>query len=219
MRSSDTYHVQQKTTGKKDREIEKELIMTILDKINNVKIAANKQVEKSDELMKSTELELRDTISSRRRLFNQLKNCFDTVKDLLGMHVVNYPRFRQLRDPALTKRDLGYLCTKDEMVHKGHWPTNQELLTRISNELDEIKEYTTGPYVSQFPESLESVKTEMKKHRNGLEDMEGYVEQEFSKVKDLIEKHYETCREDKSIEDESAEVDKSEKDESVEDKF
>lgn len=217
MQSSDTYHVQQTTSGKRDGEMDKELIMKILDKINNLKIAANKQVEKSDELMKSTELELRGTISSRRRLYNQLKNCFDTVKDLLGMHVVNYPRFRRLRDPALTKRDLGYLCTKDEMDHKGHWPTNQELLTRISTELDEIEGYTTGP-CSQFLESLDSIKTEMKKHKEGLENMEEFVEQEFSKVKDLIEKHYETCRKDKSEEDESAGADKSEKDESVEDK-
>lgn len=198
MRSSDTCHVQPTTAGKNEREMERELIMTILNKINNFKTETEKQVDETNQVIRSAEFGLHHSQSSRRRLFGRLKYGFESVKDLFRRPIEMNER--RMHSPRLTRRNLRDLCTKDEMDHKGHRPTNIELLTKISNKLAEIEEYTTDMSGS-FLKRLECLKTDIKKQRDELKDMDSYVEKEFSEVIEVIRQHCKMHKGDEFEED------------------
>ena len=198
MRSMDKYRVQTTTAGKKEREVERELIMAILEKVNNFKIATHEQVEKSNQLMRSVEFEVDFTKSISRNLFDRLKKGFERVKDLFRRSFEQTHPAR-MASPGLARAALAYQRKKDEMEHKD-WPTNTELLTKISNELAEIEEYTTHAS-GDFLKKMESMKTGVKERRDELKDMDGYVEKEFSEVKELIRKNCKTYNEDNEEED------------------
>lgn len=201
MRSSDTCDsFQPPTAGKNEREMEREQIMTILNKMNNFKIETEKQVEKTNEGMKSAEFELHHSLSSRRRLFHQLTYGFEGVKDSLRGPLLLRDS-RRMTSPRLARRNLRDLCTKDELDHtEGVEPTNTELLEKISNKLAEIEEYTAD-MSDALLKRMECLKTDVKNQRDGLNDMGSYVEKEFSEVNDLIRKHCTTYKEDEFEED------------------
>lgn len=193
MRSSDKCHVQPSTAGKNEREMERKQIMTILNKINNFKIETEKQVEKTNQVMKSAEFELHHSQSSRRRLFDRLKYGFEGVKDLFRRPLL-MDELRMM-SPRLARRNLRDVCTKVEMDYKGDEPTNTQLLTEISYKLAEI-EKCTADMSDTLLKRMECLKTDVKKQRDGLKDMDSYVEKEFSEVNDLIRKHCTTYKED-----------------------
>lgn len=198
MRSSDTIHVPSTTAGQDERQRERELIMTILEEIKNFKLETHKQVEKSEKLMRSTEFELQFTASSRRRLLDRLISGFESIRDLFRRSL--RADERRMSSPALAQANLRSLIEKDCSFIKGHWPTNIELLTKISDELAEIEKYTADTS-DEFLERMESMRTDAEKQRNGLEDMDSYVEKEFSEVKELIRKNCTTYKEEEDEED------------------
>lgn len=199
MRSIDKYHVQTTTAEKNEREMERGLIMAILEKVNNFKIATHEQVKKSDKLMESMKFEVDFTNTISRNLFDRLKNGFERVKDLFRRSSEMGVNEVRMTSPGLAKASYACLRKKDEMDHKD-WPTNTELLTKISDELAEIENYTT--YASgDFLERMKSMKRGVKERRNELKDMDGYVEKEFSEVKELIRKNCKTYNKDNEEED------------------
>ncbi|XP_078372504.1 uncharacterized protein LOC144656151 isoform X2 [Oculina patagonica] len=198
MRSNDTPHVPSLTAGQDERQRERELIMKILEEIKKFKLETHKQVEKSEKLMESTEWQLMSTASSRRWLQEKLARGFESIRDLFRRSL--RADEQRMSSPALAKANLMSLIEKDESYNKGHWPTNTELLTKISDELAEIGKYTADTS-GEFLERMESLKTDAEKLRNGLNDMDSYVEKEFSEVKELIRKNCTKYKEEEDEED------------------
>ncbi|XP_078372507.1 uncharacterized protein LOC144656151 isoform X5 [Oculina patagonica] len=190
MRSSDTCHVPSTTAGQNEYQRERELIMTILEKIKNFELETHKQVEKSNELMRSAECELEYTASSRRGLGKKLVRGFESIRDLFLGQTTNE---LTMSSPVLAKANLRSLVEKDESYNKGHWPTNTELLTKISDELAEIGKYTSDKS-GELHKKMESMKVDVEKQRNELNDMGSYVEKELSEVKELIRKERELIK-------------------------
>lgn len=141
MCSIDKYHAQPTTAGKNESEVERELIVAILEKINHFKIAKYKQDEESNQLIKNTVVELEYTESGRADLAARLQNGFERVKNLFRRPCLGATA--TMVDQILTGINLRDLCKKDEMEQKEHWLTNKELLTNISDELAEIEKYTS----------------------------------------------------------------------------
>lgn len=195
MRSSGTF-IQPTTEGKKEREMERKLIMTILDKIDKFKIETDKRVKKTNEVMKGTGFQLRQIKYQRQHLFDHLKAGFESVKDL-------FRRDRDLISAAKMPQD--YLAellpsertTKDEIDHI-EWQTNTALLTKISDKLAEIEKYTADK-TNEFLERMESMKTDATTQWNGLNDMDNYFKKEFSEVKELIRKNCIMHKEDEFL--------------------
>lgn len=185
MRSSDIYNVHLTSAGKNERGIERELIMRILEKIDNLKQATYRQAKQFDELMGSTEFELCETTSDMRYLNERLTGGFESVKDLFRRP---YPISENIVAPDLAKFNLRDLCWYDEIDHKEQWQTNTELLTKVSDKLAEIEEYTVETN-GEFLEGMESMKTDVKELRSWLKDMDNDVEKGFSEVKELIQKN------------------------------
>ena len=178
--------------------MERELTMEILEKLNNFKMATYRQVEKTHELMESTEFELHYTKSGCKGLLDRLKNAFKSIKDLFRR---SFPMpGAAMSGDNLERCNLRDLCKKDEMEHKEHRLTNPELLTKIRNELADIEEHTT--YTSgKFLKRMENLKTDAMKQRMSLNSMGSYAEKEFSEVKELIRKNCTTYNEDNEEED------------------
>lgn len=199
MRSSDTYHVQPTSAGKNvGSQMERELITTILEKIENFKTATYKQAEKSDELMDSTELELQGQSRLIEELLYGLEKGFEHVKaSLRGAPLLLHDQ--RMDDEFLYDDSLSTL-SEDEMNHNEQWPTNAELLTKIMDKLAELEKYTADRS-DKFLKRIESVQTDVEKQKEKLRNMDNFVEKEFQEVRDLV-REGSTTKKDEYNEDE-----------------
>lgn len=200
MQSSDTCYVQPTAAVRKECEVERELIMAILNKINNFKISTNLQLEKSAELAESTELELHQAKSVSKAFFKRLENGLLSIRELFETPWQTFIDYATMNSPTLMKRTLGHLRTKDEIDYKEHWPTNIELLTKISEELAEIEKYTTRMN-RELIQRLKCMEMHAKEEHGTIEYLDRYYEKEFSEVIDLLRKNCTTLEEEECKQD------------------
>lgn len=185
MQSSDMCHVQPTAAVRSEREVEREVIMDILNKINNYKISNNQQLEKSAELAESTELELHQAKSVSKAFFQRLENGFVSIREMFETPWQRFVHYATVNSPTLMKRTLRHLRTKDELDHEEHWPTNIELLTKISEELAVIEKYTTCMN-RELIARLKCMEMHAKEEHATTEYLDSYYEKEFSEVIDLL---------------------------------